>query len=123
MKLGLTEGESINGGMDLRLSGGLERIQLSSRLVHVYLDNARYRCVKMPDLFWSGRTAMCSLIERLLSVMHPHVVRNWFDLDCRQSPRRSISSSTGMSLEREKITDAIIGNFRIITRDQRREFG
>ncbi len=136
MRLTLVEGERIDAGTSLRLLRKLERAHPDSRVIHVFLDNARYHHAKAlkPFLERPGRRIRLHFlppyaphlnpIERLWGVMHRHVTHNRFHADFRQFTEAIFAFfNETLPNEWEAITESVTDNFRIITHDRHRLVG
>ena len=96
MKLTLVKGEKVDAWTSLRLLQKLERAYPDSRVIHVYLDNARYHHAKILRLFLERPDCCIRLrfpppyaphlnpIERLWGTVHRYVTHNRFHSDFRQ---------------------------------------
>jgi len=130
MRLTMVEGERTVAVTVLRPLRRLERARPASRVIHVFLDNARQHHAKAPVPFLERpdrRVRPCLLppyaphlnpTGRLWGVMHRHVRRNRFHADLRQFTGAVLRFFDGtLPREREAIAESVTGSFRVITHD------
>ena len=136
MGLTMVEGERIDASTTLRLLRRLERDHPGSRVIHVFLDNARYHHAKAlkpflerPDCrvrlhFLPPYAPHLNPIERLWGVMHRHVTHNRFHADFRQFTEAIFRFfDETLPRERERIAEFVTDSFRVITHDGYRMVG
>jgi len=108
----------------------LERARPGSRVIHVFLDNARQHHARAPGPFPErpGRRVRPRLppphaprlnpTGRLWGVMHRHVTRNRFHADLRQFTEAIFRFFDGtLPREWEAIAESVTDSFRVITHD------
>ena len=132
----IVEGEKTTADTTLRLLQKLERDYPRHRVIHVYLDNARYHHAKKlkpflerPDCrirlhFLPPHHPHLNPIERLWRVMHRYVTHNRFYPDFRQFAE-AIMDFFNKTLPRkwEGTAETVTDNFRVITHDEYRLIG
>ena len=136
MGLTMVEGERTGATTTLRLLGRLERDHPGSRVIHVFLDNARQHHAKAlkpflerPDCrvrlhFLPPYAPHLNPIERLWGVMHRHVTHNRFHADFRQFTEAIFRFfDDTLPREWEAIAESVTDSFRVITHDGYRMVG
>jgi len=120
----------------LRLLRRLERDRPGSRVIHVFLDNARQHHAKAPVPFLERPDRRVRLhflppyaphlnpTGRLWGVMHRHVRRNRFHADFLQFTEAILRFFDGtLPREWEAIAESVTDSFRVITHDGYRMVG
>jgi transposase len=130
------EGIRISAETTLRLLEKLERVYPGKRLIHVFVDNARYHHAKMLQPFLERPECRIKLhflpayaphlnpIERLWGVMHEHVTHNRYYAAFTEFVAAVISFfRQTLPAKAHEWRDTITDNFRIISQKHYRLIG